>query len=67
MPKSLACHFLTLYLAYVMTYAVNTWIAFEPIAILIFTCVFVAVYALVWLIVVISIKSIEKTLNGRLK
>ena len=67
LPKSLACHFLTLYFAYVTTYAVNTWIPFEPIALLVFTGVFVAVYALVWLIVVISIKSTEKILNKRLK
>ena len=67
LPKSLACHFLTLYFAYVTTYAVNTWIAFEPIAILIFTGVFAAIYALVWLIVVISIKSTEKILNRKLK
>ncbi len=65
--KSLLCHFSTLYVAYVVTYTVNTWIPFEPIALLIFTGVFVAVYALVWLVVVISVKSTEKILNKRLK
>lgn len=66
-PKSLACHFLTVYLAYVVTYTVNTWIPFEPIAILVFTGVFVAIYAVVWLIVVISMKTTEKILNKKLK
>ena len=66
-PKSLAFHFLTIYLAYVITYVVNTWIPFEPIAILIFTGAFAIVYALVCLVVVISIKSSEKLLNKRLK
>lgn len=65
--KSLVCHFSTLYVAYVATYAVNTWIPFEPIALLIFTGVFVAVYALVWLVVVISLKSAEKKLNKKLR
>lgn len=67
LPKSLACHFLTLYFAYVITYAVNTWISFEPIAILIFTGVFAVGYALVWIIVVVSIKSTERILNKKLK
>ena len=67
LPKSLALHFLTIYLAYVVTYIVNTWIPFDPIAILIFTGAFIAVYALIWVIVVISIKSTEKILNKRLK
>ncbi len=65
--RSLACHFSTLYVAYTLTYTLNTWIPFEPIALLIFTGIFVAVYALVWLVVVISLKSAEKKLNKKLR
>ena len=67
LPKSLVCHFFTVYFAYVITYMLNTWIPFEPLAILIFTAGFVAAYAVIWVIVVISIKSTEKILNRKLK
>ena len=65
--KSLACHFATLYVAYTLTYTLNTWIPFEPMALLIFTGIFVAVYAVIWLIVFFSVKSAEKRLNRKLR
>ena len=42
--KSLLCHFLTLYFAYILCYLINSWIDFNFIAILIFTAVFIAIY-----------------------
>ena len=67
LAKSLAIHFTTLYVAYVTTYMVNTWISFEPVAILIFTGAFIGIYAMTWGVVVISIKSVERKLNKKLK
>lgn len=64
--KSVLCHFLMLYVAYVLCYLVNTWIPFDFNFILIFTAIFVAVYLVIWLIVYITIKLTSKRLNTKL-
>ena len=64
--KSLLCHFLTIYIAYLLCYLINTWIPFEPMILLIFTVIFVVLYFVIWLIVYISIKSISKKINSKL-
>ena len=64
LAKSLFCHLGTLYLAYSGCYIINSWIAFEPIVLLIFTGVFVLVYFSIWLAVYLIIKTVEKKLNS---
>ena len=65
LAKSLFFHFGSLYLVYVGSYLVNTWIPFDPVAVLIFTAIFVAVYFAVWVTVYLIVKGCEKKLNAR--
>lgn len=65
-PKSVLYHFLSLYIAYSLCYIGNSWIPFEPKVLLIFTAVFAAGYVVVWLTVVIILKSTSKKLNRKL-
>ena len=64
--KSMLFHFASLYIVYVGSYLVNTWIPFEPLAVLIFTAIFVAVYFAVWVTVYLIVKGCEKKLNARI-
>ena len=61
--KSLFCHFGLIYLVYLLSYIVNTWIPFEMIAVGIFTAIFVCVYIVVWLTIYLIVKANEKKLN----
>lgn len=65
--KSTLCHFGLLYIAYVLCYVINSWIPFEPAVLGIFTAIFAAGYAAVWLIVYISIRVTVKQLNRSLQ
>ena len=65
--KSLLCHLGSLYIAYLLCYIANRWIAFDPMVVLIFSAIFLAIYIIVWLIVYIIIKTTEKRLNARIK
>ena len=65
--KSLLCHFGSLYVTYLLCYMINRWIAFELSIVLIFTAIFVAGYAVVWLTVFIVTKITEKKLNAKIK
>ncbi len=65
--KSLLCHFICLYVAYVTCYLVNTWIPFESTILLIFTAVFVALYFIIWLVVYFIVKLTSKKMNSKLK
>ncbi|MBE6589936.1 MAG: DUF3021 domain-containing protein [Ruminococcaceae bacterium] len=64
--RSLFFHFLSLYVAYVACYAVNAWIPFEPIALLVFTGIFAATYFITWLCVFLAIRATERRLNRSL-
>jgi len=66
LPQSLLCHFLTLYIAYVGCYLINSWIPFDSMVLLIFTLIFSIGYFAVWTVVVISIKLTSKKLNEKL-
>lgn len=66
LTKSLFFHFATLYVACVGCYLINTWIPFEPIAVLILTGIFVVVYFIVWVTVYLIIKATTKKLNSKL-
>ncbi len=65
-PKSLLCHFSTLYIAYVLCYLVNAWIPFVPQVLLIFTAVFVGLYLVIWITVYLSVRTAGKKLNEKL-
>ena len=65
--KSLGLHFVTLYLAYSITYIANSWIAFEPMVLVIFTAIFAVVYFVIWFSVYFSVKAAGKRLNKKLK
>ena len=65
--KSLLCHFGTLYVAYLLCYVVNRWIAFDPMVVLIFSAIFVVGYFVVWLTVYTVVKMTEKKLNAKIK
>ena len=65
--KSLAFHFITIYLAYSIAYVVNSWIPFEPMVLVIFTAVFVVTYAVIWVSVFLAVRATEKKLNENLR
>lgn len=66
LPKTLLCHFGTLYIVYVGCYLVNDWIPFSTSVLLIFTAIFVAVYFVVWTTVFVSVKIASKKLNQKI-
>lgn len=66
LPKSLLCHFSTLFVAYSLCYIINSWIPFEPAVLLIFALIFVVVYFIIWFTVYFIVKSTGKKLNARL-
>lgn len=66
LAKSLLCHMGSLYLSYIFCYLVNSWIAFEPVVILIFTAIFAVSYFVIWFIVLVCIKATSKKFNEKL-
>lgn len=66
LAKSLGIHLLSIYLAYVFCYLVNSWIPFEPVVILIFTGAFLVTYFVIWFTVYLIIKKASKKLNSKL-
>ncbi len=64
--KSTLFHFITIYVAYVGCYLVNSWIPFDIKIVAIFTAIFVAVYLVVWIIVYCTIKATCKKFNRKL-
>lgn len=66
LPKTLFCHFLTLYVAYVLCYTVNTWIPFDPKVILIFTLIFAGVFFAIWFTVYFCVKATSKKFNKKI-
>lgn len=67
LPKSLLCHFSTLYLAYSLCYVVNSWIPFEPMVLVIFTAIFVVLYFVIWLTVYFIVRKTSKRFNEKLR
>lgn len=61
--KSLLFHFLTLYVAYTLCYLINAWIPFDIKVLLLYTLLFIALYGLIWIIVIISIKRKARRFN----
>ena len=65
--KSLLCHFVLLYAAYVGCYLLNDWIPFKAEIVGIFTAIFVVCYFVIWLTVYLIVKGTEKRLNRNLR
>ena len=65
--KSCLCQLALLYAAYVLCYVLNDWLPFEPLAIAVFTAIFVVGYGVICLTVYLSIKAYAKRLNRSLR
>lgn len=65
-PKSLSCHFLSLYAAYVLCYLVNSWIPFDINVIIIFSIIFVLSFFIIWTIVFLCVRHVSRKLNKNL-
>ena len=57
---------LSIYVAYVGCYLINSWIPFEPTVVAIFTAIFIVTYFIIWIAVYLSIKAVSKKLNKRI-
>ena len=61
--KSLLVNLVTLYVAYTSCYLINSWIPFDWTIILIFTAIFVAGFAIIWVIIYFCSKRKIDSLN----
>ena len=59
-------HLSVLYASTLGAYLVNSWIPFRTEALVIFTAVFALGYAVIWLTVYISVKTVSRKMNGKL-
>ena len=66
LPTMILLHGGALYIAYILTYLLNGWLMNQLTPILIFTGIFVAGYALIWLIIYAVTKSKTEQLNKKL-
>ena len=67
LPIMLLLHGGALYIAYILTYLLNGWLQSSLIPILVFTGIFLAGYALIWLIIYRIQKAKTEKLNKLLK
>ena len=67
LPIMILLHGGALYIAYLLTYLINGWLLKQLIPILVFTGIFLAGYALIWVIVYCIEKSKADKLNKLLK
>jgi hypothetical protein len=67
LPTMILLHGGALYIAYILSYLINGWLLRQLMPILIFTGIFIAGYALIWLIVYCVERSKAKKLNQMLK
>ena len=67
LPIMILLHGGALYIAYILTYLINGWLQSSPIPILVFTGIFIAGYAIIWLIVYLVEKAKTEKLNKLLK
>jgi hypothetical protein len=66
LPTMILLHGGALYIAYILTYLLNGWLLNQLTPILVFTGIFVAGYALVWLIIYFIEKAKTNKLNNLL-
>ena len=67
LPTMILLHGGGLYIAYILTYLFNGWLAKQLVPIMIFTGIFIAGYAFIWLILYCVEKSKTEKLNKLLK
>lgn len=67
LPIMILLHGSGLYIAYIVTYLLNGWLMNQLKPILVFTGIFIAGYAVIWLIIYWVIKSKTDKLNKMLK
>ena len=67
LPIMILLHGGVLYIAYILTYLINGWLQSQLQAILIFTGIFIAGYALIWLIIYLIERRKAEKLNKLLK
>ena len=67
LPKSLLCHFATLYIAYSLCYVMNSWIPFEPKVLLIFSLIFILSFFAIWFIVYFCVRATSKQFNKQIE
>ena len=67
LPIMILLHGGALYIAYILTYLINGWLQNSLIPIFVFTGIFVAGYALIWLIIYCVVKFKAAKLNKLLK
>ena len=67
LPTMILLHGGALYIAYILTYLINGWLLNQLTPILIFTGIFLAGYALIWLIIYCVEKAKAEKLNKLLK
>lgn len=65
--SAILIHGAALYAVYILIYLINGWLKHQLIPILIFTAVFIAGYALIWLIIYAVTKSKTEQINKKLK
>lgn len=63
LPTMILLHGGALYIAYILTYLINGWLPNILVPILIFTGIFVASYALIWLIIYLVERAKAEKLN----
>ena len=66
-PKSLLCHFGTLYVTYSLCYIFNLWIPFDAKVLGVFTVIFAVVFFVIWGIVYLCVRSTSKKINEKLR
>ena len=67
LPIMILLHGGALYIAYIFTYLVNGWLQSSLVPILVFTGIFIAGYALAWLIIYLIERAKAEKLNKILK
>lgn len=67
LPTMILLHGGALYIAYILTYLINGWLLNQLMPILMFTGIFVAGYAIIWLVIYCVERSKAKKLNQMLK
>ena len=67
LPTMILLHGGALYIAYILTYLINGWLANQLIPILVFTGIFAAGYAIIWLVIYCVEKKKAAKLNKLLK
>ena len=67
LPMMILLHSGALYIAYILTYLINSWLQNSLIPIAVFTGIFIAGYALIWLIIYFVEKTKAEKLNKLLE